>query len=437
MVLEKTDFDDVSFSKFLRYGKIRQIIGLKIEVIGLNDIAEIGGRVLIQNQKNSFAEVISILAGSIIVMPYGDVFGLHEGLRVDYLGGSLKISPSPRWAGRVINGLGEPVDNLGPLPVGPKKYGIKNRPPAAYERTLVSQTVDLGIKSLNMFTTMCHGQRVGIFAGSGVGKTVLLSQLTRFSKVDFVVIGLVGERGREVNEFLNTILTEEMRKKTIVIVETSDAPALLRRSAAYITLTVAEALRDSGFNVLCMVDSLTRFAFAQREIGLAAGEIPTAKGFPPTVINELASLLERAGPGRKNEGTITGIFTVLVEGDDLLDPVPDTVRSILDGHIVLSRKLAEKNHYPAVDILKSLSRTVPKCQSQQHQAVFKKAKKFLAEYYSMEDMILLGAYKRGTNSDVDRAIKLYPALMDFLMQGIDEHVSIDESVDLLQKILEN
>ena len=427
---------------FLKTGKIKKVIGLKVYVSGLNSVAQIGGRVLIcLNSKKVPGEVISIENDLISIMPHDDALGLMEGMKVQYVSGSLTLRPDVSWAGRVLNGEGEPIDGKGLLPQGKKTYSIKNKPPKSIDRRLVEEKVDLGVKALNAFTTMCHGQRIGIFAGSGVGKTVLLSQLVRYSSVDFVVLGLVGERGREVGEFLNNVLTPEMRKKAILVVETSDSPALLRRQAAYITLTVAESLRDQGFNVLCMIDSVTRFAFAHREIGLSAGEIPTAKGYPPSVINEIASLLERAGPGQDNcegkkQGNISGIFTVLVEGDDLQDPIADTVRSILDGHIVLDRNLAERNHYPAINILKSISRTVPACQSPDHKEVYQKAKRLLSDYSSMEDMINLGAYKKGTSKKIDEAIEKNDLINEFLNQKIDESNTIEESVALLKKVLE-
>jgi flagellum-specific ATP synthase len=423
-------------SVYTRYGKIRKIIGLKIAVSGLSDVAEIGGRVVVYKASEEVSgEVIALDQDFVIIMPYSDAVGMMEGMRVAYIGGGLKIAPCKEWAGRVINGSAIPVDNKGPLKAGLNFYAIKNRPPSAYERRLVEKPLDLGIKAMNMFTTMCHGQRVGIFAGSGVGKTVLLSQLTQYSSVDYVVMGLIGERGREVGEFLHHTLTDEMKRKSILVVETSDSPALLRRQAAYITLTIAEALRDEGFNVLCMIDSLTRFAFAHREIGLSAGEIPTSKGYPPSVINEIASLLERAGPGINKQGDITGIFTVLVEGDDLQDPIADTVRSILDGHIVLDRKLAEKNQYPAINVLKSISRTVPHCQNEKHQTLFKKAKSLLATYDSMEDMIMLGAYKKGANKEVDMAIEKNAKLVEFLKQEPNERFSIDQAIEQMEEIL--
>lgn len=421
---------------YVRYGKIKRIVGLKIEIIGLNDIAEVGGCIQFHCPDRIIkGEVVGIQEKCIIAMPYGDIVGMHEGIRVDYLSGNLKIAPNEKWAGRVINGAAMPIDDLGSLPVGDNLYSIKNRPPVSFSRRLVKDKVDLGVKAINTFLTCCHGQRMGIFAGSGVGKTVLLSQLTRFTECDYVVIGLIGERGREVGEFLHTVLGPEMQKKAIIIVETSDSPALLRRQAAYVTLTVAESLRDKGYNVLCMIDSLTRFAFAQREIGLAAGEPPTSKGYPPTVFNELPSLLERAGPGTSKQGNITGIFTVLVEGDDLQDPIADTVRSILDGHIVLDRKLAEKGHYPAINILKSISRTVPACQEGEHRKLAQKARKFISDYDSMEDMIMLGAYKKGASEEIDQAIMMHPKIVNYLKQGIDEKCELNQGLELLQDVI--
>jgi flagellum-specific ATP synthase len=313
---------------------------------------------------------------------------------------------------------------------------LRNLPLPAHARGRVGGPVDLGVRCLNTFTTCCDGQRMGIFAGSGVGKSVLMSMLARNTDVDVSIIGLIGERGREVQEFIIEQLGEEGMKKAIVVVATSDESALMRRQAAYLTLTLAEYFRDQGKRVLCMMDSLTRFAMAQREIGLATGEPPTAKGYPPTVFTELPRLLERAGPGLVNSGSVTGLFTVLVEGDDHNEPIADAVRGILDGHIVMERSIAERGRYPAVNVLRSVSRTMPGCVPEDFRPVLSRARELMSVFADMEELIRLGAYRKGSDSKVDRAIALNPALEAFLSQRSDEHTAIADGYNLLATILE-
>jgi flagellum-specific ATP synthase len=293
----------------------------------------------------------------------------------------------------------------------------------------------LGVKALNTFLTMCRGQRMGIFAASGVGKSVLMAMLARSTEADVNVIGLIGERGREVQEFIEDTLGPEGLKRSVVIVATSDEPALMRRQAAYATLAVAEYFRDQGQHVFCMMDSVTRFAMAQREIGLSAGEPPTTKGYPPTVFGELAKLLERAGPGKTGKGFITGLFTVLVEGDDHDEPVADAVRGILDGHIVLERSIAERGRYPAINILRSVSRMLPHCNNDNENALITRARRLMATYEDMAEMIRLGAYRRGSNPEVDEAIHYHDALEAFLSQKPVEAFRLDEGYDELSRIL--
>jgi flagellum-specific ATP synthase len=311
----------------------------------------------------------------------------------------------------------------------------RNTPPPAHSRKRVGAALDLGVRSLNTFLTCCRGQRMGIFAGSGVGKSVLLSMLARNVDADITVIGLVGERGREVQEFLQDDLGEEGLARSVVVVATSDEPALMRRQAAYLTLAIAEHFRDEEKDVLCLMDSVTRFAMAQREIGLSAGEPPTAKGYTPTVFTELPKLLERAGPGT-GQGTITGIFTVLVDGDDHNEPIADAVRGILDGHIMMERRIAERGRFPAINILKSVSRTMPRSADPAFLPVINKARQTMATFADMEELIRLGAYKAGSSVEVDEAISLHEPLEAFLRQAKDEATGLIDGYERLQRILQ-
>jgi flagellum-specific ATP synthase len=330
--------------------------------------------------------------------------------------------------------MGEPIDGKGPLPQGPSPMAFRNMPPPAHSRKRVGAPMDLGVRSLNTFLTCCSGQRMGIFAGSGVGKSVLLSMLARNVDADITVIGLVGERGREVQEFLQDDLGDAGLARSVVVVATSDEPALMRRQAAYLTLAIAEYFRDEGKSVLCLMDSVTRFAMAQREIGLSAGEPPTAKGYTPTVFTELPKLLERAGPGI-GAGSITAIFTVLVDGDDHNEPIADAVRGILDGHIVMQRSIAERGRYPAINILKSVSRTMPKSADPHFWPTIQRARQVMATYADMEELIRLGAYRAGSSPEVDEAIRLHEPLEGFLRQAKDEVCGLNEGYRKLEQIL--
>jgi flagellum-specific ATP synthase len=311
---------------------------------------------------------------------------------------------------------------------------FRNQPPPAHSRRRVGAPLDLGVRALNTFLTCCRGQRMGIFAGSGVGKSVLLSMLARNVDAAITVIGLVGERGREVQEFLQDDLGEAGLARSVVVVATSDEPALMRRQAAYLTLAIAEYFRDEDQDVLCLMDSVTRFAMAQREIGLSAGEPPTAKGYTPTVFTELPKLLERAGPG-VGQGTITGIFTVLVDGDDHNEPIADAVRGILDGHIVMERSIAERGRYPAINVLKSVSRTMPKSADPAFWPVIQRARRVMATYADMEELIRLGAYRQGSSAEVDEAITLHEPLEAFLRQAKDEVSNLGEGYQRLEQIV--
>jgi flagellum-specific ATP synthase len=368
-------------------------------------------------------------------MPFGDLDGVRMGCKAFVETDVSEIYPSRAWLGRVINALAEPVDGLGALPRGARPYRVKGTPPPAHARARVGGKIDLGVKALNTFTTACRGQRLGIFSGSGIGKSVLLSMIARYTAADVIVIGLVGERGREVQEFLADDLGHEGLARSVVVAATSDESALMRRQAAYLTLATAEYFRDQGLQVLCLIDSVTRFAMAQREIGLASGEPPASKGYTPSVFAELPRLLERAGPGVRGGGAITGLFTVLVEGDDHNEPVADAVRGILDGHIVLDRAIAERGRYPAINVLRSLSRTMPGCNAPAEQAIIDEARRVLAVYDNMAELIRLGAYRAGADADVDRAIKLFPKLDAFLRQGKDERGELQSGYGKLAEIL--
>ena len=320
---------------------------------------------------------------------------------------------------------------------GDQPYPLRQTPPPAHTRNRVGEALDMGVRVINTFTTCCLGQRMGIFSGSGVGKSVLLSMLTKNSAADVIIVGLVGERGREVKEFIEDDLGEEGLARAIVVVATSDESALMRRQAAFMTLTMAEYFRDQGKNVLCLMDSVTRFAQAQREIGLAAGEPPTSRGYTPTVFTELPKLLERAGPGTDGNGSITGLFTVLVEGDNHNEPIADAVRGILDGHIVMERAIAERCPYPAVTVLKSVSRSMPDSTPEEFRPLIKEAKNHMATYADMEELIQLGAYRAGTTPTVDAAIELHPAFEAFLSQGKGDKTSLTEGFHALEAILSN
>jgi flagellum-specific ATP synthase len=335
----------------------------------------------------------------------------------------------------VIDGFAAPLDGKGALTQGRKAYPLRAAPPPATQRGRVGGKLDLGVRALNTFATCCSGQRMGIFSGSGVGKSTLLAMLARNTDADAVVIGLIGERGREVKEFIEDDLGAEGLARAVVVAATSDEAPLVRRQAAYVTMTVAEQLRDQGLKVLLLMDSVTRFAMAQREIGLSAGEPPASKGYTPTVFTELPRLLERAGPGESGSGSITGLFTVLVEGDDLNEPVSDAVRGILDGHIILERAIAERGRFPAINVLKSVSRSMPGCNAESEQALVSRAKVPLTIYEDMAELIRLGAYKAGTNPEVDNAVKLNPQLEEFLTQRKDERATLSEGYAALSDIL--
>jgi len=336
------------------------------------------------------------------------------------------VYPSSAWLGRVINSFGEPVDGKGPLMQGEEHMLLRAKPPAAHDRKRLGDKLDLGVRAINSFLSTARGQRMGIFAGSGVGKSILMSMLARNTEADVSVIGLIGERGREVQEFLEDELGPEGLKRAVVIVSTSDESPLMRRQGAFLTLAVAEYFRDQGKQVLMMMDSVTRFAMAQREIGLSAGEPPTSKGYPPTTFSELAKLLERAGPGVKGAGDITAFFSVLVEGDDHNEPISDAVRGIIDGHVVLERGIADRGRYPAINVLRSVSRSMPRCLTAEQAVLVQRGREVMSTYEDMAELIRLGAYRRGSNVKVDEAIEIYPKIEAFLAQKPKEKTGLEE-----------
>lgn len=418
------------------YGRVTAVKGLLVEVSGPIGAMSLGGRVLIEIATGTRVpcEVIGFSGEKALVMPFGGLDGVRRGCPA-YVDKTLPgLKPCDAWLGRVVDALGRPVDGGPPLPQGERLYAFRNDPPAAHARRRVGPPLDLGVRALNAFLTCCIGQRMGIFAGSGVGKSVLLSMLARYARSDVNVIGLVGERGREVQEFLQDDLGPDGLARSVVVVATSDEPALMRKQAALTTLTIAEYFRDRDRQVMCLMDSVTRFAMAMREIGLAAGEPPTTKGYTPTVFAELPRLLERAGPGI-GAGAITGLFTVLVDGGDHDEPVADAVRGILDGHIVMERSIAERGRYPAVNILKSVSRTMPRSCDPAFYPVVQKARATLATYADMEELIRLGAYRQGASAEVDEAIRLNPALEAFLKQAKDDATSLPETYARLEAIM--
>ena len=386
------------------------------------------------------AEVVGFREAKALLMPFGPVEGVAPGADIRIVESASVVRPTAAWLGRIVNAFGEPIDGKGPLPSGPRAYPLRAAPPPAHTRGRVGERLDTGVRALDVFATTCRGQRMGIFAGSGVGKSVLLSMLARRAECDAVVVGLIGERGREVREFIEETLGPEGLARAIVVVATSDEPALTRRQAAYMTLACAEYLRDQGQQVLCLMDSVTRFAMAQREIGLAAGEPPTTKGYTPTVFSELPKLLERAGPGpvRSDDrptGAITALFTVLVDGGDHDEPIADAVRGILDGHIVMDRKIAERGRFPAIDVLKSVSRTLPGCQTLPERELNKRARQCLSAYANMEELIKIGAYRAGADPITDRAIALNPALEGFLSQTPEDVCDMATAFSHLESIL--
>ena len=436
MSLQSLVSDLAQIPEHRRYGRVTAVLGMLLEIGGVPESLAVGGRCEIVGRYGSRlpCEVVGFRSNRALLMPFGAIDGIGLGCKAEVANSAPVVYPHEGWLGRVVNALGEPIDGKGPLPQGRVAYPLRNQPPPAHARQRVQGKVDLGVRAINTFLTCCRGQRMGIFAGSGVGKSVLLSMMARYTAADVTVIGLIGERGREVQEFLEDDLGPEGLARSVVVVATSDESPLMRRQAAYLTLSAAEFFRDVDRDVLCLMDSITRFAMAQREIGLSAGEPPTSKGYTPTVFAELPRLLERAGPGR-NCGSITGLFTVLVEGDDHNEPIADAVRGILDGHIVLERAVAERGRYPAINILRSISRTMPACNNEEESGLVETARGYLATYEDMAELIRLGAYRKGSDPKVDEAMIYYPAIESFLAQKKGERADLASGYAALAQVL--
>lgn len=433
---------DINLSKYANAGKniknkklgrVTQVVGLTIESIGpdvsINDLCHIKASV---NSIPVLAEVVGFKNNNILLMPLGSMDGIGPGSMVESTNMPLKIKVSEELLGRVVNSLGEPIDGLGDISAF-DEISVKNKPPNPLTRKRVKEVATIGISAIDGLLTLGKGQRVGIFSGSGVGKSTLLGMIARNAKSDINVIALIGERGREIREFIEKDLGEEGLKKSILVIATSDEPALSRLKAAEVATSIGEYFREKGKDVLLLMDSLTRFSMAQREIGLAVGEPPVSRGYTPSVFATMPKLLERAGMSEK--GSITGIYTVLVDGDDLSEPITDTARGILDGHIILNRKIASKNQYPAIDVLASVSRVMGDVVTEEHKNKADKIKDLMATYNEAEDLINIGAYTVGGNKKIDLAIEKHDQIIDFLKQKTEVKIDYEETLSRISAIL--
>ncbi len=421
---------------FKSLGKVVKVVGLTIESVGpeakLKDICEI---IVAGSDTRIKAEVVGFKDKRLLLMPFENVEGVGVGCMVENTGHPLQVDVGQALLGHIVDGLGRPTDmEEGHSLDGLVSYPAEADPPDPMKRAIIKEALPLGVKAVDGLITVGKGQRIGIFAGSGVGKSTLMGMFARNTKAQVNVIALIGERGREVREFVENDLGEEGMARSVVVCATSDKPALIRKKAAFTATAIAEYFRDQGYDVLLMMDSLTRFSMAQREIGLASGEPPVTRGYPPSVYSEMPRLLERAG--NSDKGSITGLYTVLVDGDDFNEPITDTARSILDGHIVLSRSLAQKNHYPAIDVLMSISRVMSAVATYEHKAVAGKLKNVLATYQEAEDLINIGAYKNGSNKNIDYAIKKIDAVNEYLMQPTHEKQEFEDELAALAAIFE-
>lgn len=425
----KKEFEDIKLQE--HYGKVNKIVGTTIESSG--PICELGELCYIHTLSRKIpCEVIGFNNGSVVLMAFEDIFGVKLGDKIYSTGATLNIRIGEELKGKIVDGLGNPLDEDVIIKSGEKK-SIYAKPTSALKRKIISEPLEVGVKAIDTLIPIAKGQRVGIFAGSGCGKSTLLGMIAKNAKADINVIALVGERGREVQEFIAHELGESGMKKSIVVVATSDEPALMRVKAALTATTIAEYFRDQGLDVLLMMDSVTRYASAQREISINTGEKVAQRGYTPSVFSMIPKLLERAGTSDK--GTITGIYTVLVDGDDMNEPIADTTRGVLDGHIVLDRKLVHKSHFPAIDISSSISRVTKNICTKEHLHNMSDFRELLSSYKEVEDLISIGAYKSGSNTKSDRAISLHDKCIEFLKQNQDEYISREESLEILNEIV--
>ncbi len=414
-------------------GRLVRVIGLTLEAVGVK--APVGSQCMVETaQGDLIAEVVGFANDVTYLMPEQSLQGVLPGARVVPITKKSRLPLSMDLLGRVIDGVGKPLDGKGPIKnVG--SYQYDNKPINPLSRRAITEPLDVGVRAINSFLTVGKGQRMGLFAGSGVGKSVLLGMMTRGTTADVIVVGLVGERGREVKEFIEEILGEEGRARSVVVAAPADNSPLMRLKGCETAVQISEYFRDQGLNVLLLVDSITRYAQAQREIALAVGEPPATKGYPPSVFSKLPQLIERAGNGGDGQGSITAFFTVLTEGDDLQDPIADAARAILDGHVVLSRALADSGHYPAVDIEGSISRVMPMVTSAEHQELARQLKQVYSLYQQNKDLIAIGAYSKGSDHRIDQSISLMPVINFFLQQKMLEVIPYDQSLTQLQEIL--
>lgn len=417
-------------------GTVKSIVGLTLTVAGLGAVARIGSRCRVEGRRGTVeGEVVGAEGSDLCLLPYGSWDGFAVGDRVELLEQDDMVFPDESWIGSVVDALGRPLSGYRRARRPRRKSLYRTHPPGAFDRKQVGEKLETQVKCVDLFTPICRGQRMGVFAGSGVGKSTLMAMLARNTDADVIVIGLIGERGREVQQFIREDLGEEGMARAVVVVSTGDEAPLLRKQAAMTTTTIAEYFKSRGKQVLLLLDSVTRFAMAQREIGLARGEPPTLRGYPPSVFSELPHLLERAGPGLEGEGDITAMYTVLVDGDDMNEPIADAVRGIVDGHLVLDRRIAEQGRFPAIDLQRSLSRMLPGCHAPEEFEIMRAARRAMGRYADMEDLIRLGAYKPGSDLDTDRAIAFFEKAGPFLSQERGEMVPSSEAFATLYRMV--